>query len=230
MSATDIELASSTNDVIVSNSTNECLVQDETSTIDETFTLNLPLLDIFAGFIADKDVLLITLKYIFESLFLGSSELTIDKNGILTVVIRYDDIFDALYDELLYVTQGNGPMGLCPYGSNFAYEYQILYSRRSTEHDFDDDHNYTRWQMFEFVQQKISKFIGYNTYVYIDSLSICFKYKTLKAFCTQPEQFVEQFKEHMLNYEGNAWRGTYNPTGKISLEVYNKYIEIMEKY
>lgn len=190
-----------------------------------SFTLRLPLFEIFKDFMKDQEdnIKLIYLRYIFETLFEHIS-FEIDKEGILTIVREYGDILDAACDMLLNTSDDEVAIAKLQKDDCVGFvEYTIFHTDDYSDVGKFKDHDYTRSSMFNEIVKYFDKFFGYSTAPY-DHLIIIFNYETLKKYCVESEDtFDKDFKESIMNY------GSYGEGKKMSLTAYERYMQLVKE-
>ena len=175
-----------------------------------SFTLSLPLSDIFAGYIPDQTDLLRTLKYVFQSLDFGKNVKIV--GSTLQITLQYADIFDEAADNLAYSGE-DIPTGFLILGTDDRLKEDE--KDEENEEEEDDDRNDTRMFMFVTLAKYFSSFFGYDT-APSDHLTIYLKYTDLKRYLVSEDRdvFDDQVREFMVSY------------GKNTPELFEKFLAI----
>jgi hypothetical protein len=186
-----------------------------------SFTLRLPLFEIFKDFMKDQDnkIKLIYLRYIFETLF-SNKKFDIDSDGYMMITDDYANILDTACD-MLYNTSDKDLPELQKDDCVGFIDYNILSTKDFSENENFKDHDYTRSTMFCEIAKYFSKYFKYETGPY-DHLIIVIKYDTLKKYCID-EDFDANFKNAIMNYQEP------NNNRKMSIKAYKRYMELIHE-
>jgi hypothetical protein len=186
-----------------------------------SFTLRLPLFEIFKDFMKDQNnkIKLIYLRYIFETFF-SDNKFDIDSDGYLTITLDYANILDAACD-MLYSTSDKDLPELQKDDCTGFVDYNIFIADDDLENENFEDHNYTRSAMFNEIVKYFNEYFKYETgpYAY-DHFIITLKYDTLKKYCID-EDFDANFKNTIMNYKES------NNNRKMSIKAYKRYMELV---